>query len=61
MFNHVLDAVRRLPRRQRDAIVLRYELQLSDAEIADTLGIPVGTVKSTIHRALARLRTEVTR
>jgi RNA polymerase sigma factor (sigma-70 family) len=61
VFNHVLDAVRRLPRRQRDAIVLRYELQLSDAEIADTLGVPIGTVKSTIHRALARLRTEVSR
>jgi DNA-directed RNA polymerase specialized sigma24 family protein len=41
--------------------VLRYELQLSDQEIADTLGMPVGTVKSTLHRALARLRTEVTR
>lgn len=61
VFNHVLDAVRRLPSRQRNAIVLRYELQLSDSEIADTLGVPLGTVKSTIHRALARLRTEVTR
>ncbi|MFZ4720838.1 MAG: SigE family RNA polymerase sigma factor [Ilumatobacteraceae bacterium] len=61
VFNHVLDAVRRLPTRQRNAIVLRYELQLSDQEIAETLGVPVGTVKSTVHRALARLRTEVTR
>ncbi len=58
-FNHVLDAVRRLPARQRNAITLRYELQLSDAEIAETLGMPIGTVKSTIHRALARLRSEV--
>ena len=58
-FNHVLDAVRALPAKQRNAIVLRYELQLSDQEIADTLGMPVGTVKSTLHRALARLRTEV--
>jgi RNA polymerase sigma factor (sigma-70 family) len=58
-FNHVLDAVRALPARQRNAVVLRYELQLSDQEIADTLGVPVGTVKSTLHRALARLRTEV--
>jgi len=58
-FNHVLDAVRRLPARQRNAITLRYELQLSDAEIAETLGMPLGTVKSTLHRALARLRTEV--
>ncbi len=59
-FNHVLDAVRRLPDRQRRMIALRYELQLTDSEIAETLGVPVGTVKSTIHRALAQLRTEVT-
>jgi len=58
-YNHVLDAVRRLPARQRNAITLRYELQLSDAEIAQILGMPLGTVKSTLHRALARLRTEV--
>lgn len=59
-YNHVVDAVRRLPARQRNAVMLRYELQLSDSEIAETLGVPVGTVKSTLHRALARLRTEVT-
>jgi RNA polymerase sigma factor (sigma-70 family) len=58
-FNHVIDAVRRLPTKQRNVVMLRYELQLSDHEIADTLGIPLGTVKSTLHRALARLRTEV--
>lgn len=56
---HVVDAVRRLPDRQRAVVVLRYELQLSEAEIAQTLGIPPGTVKSTLHRALARLRQEV--
>lgn len=59
-YNHVIDAVRRLPARQRAAVVLRYELQLTDAEIAETLKMPVGTVKSTLHRALARLRLEVT-
>jgi RNA polymerase sigma factor (sigma-70 family) len=58
-FNHVIDAVRLLPAKQRNVVVLRYELQLSDQEIADTLGIPLGTVKSTLHRALARLRSEV--
>lgn len=58
-YNHVIDAVRRLPARQRDAIVLRYELQLSDAEIAEALRMPLGTVKSTIHRALTRLRQEI--
>jgi RNA polymerase sigma factor (sigma-70 family) len=60
VYNHVLDAVRRLPARQRAAVVLRYELQLTDAEIADTLNMPLGTVKSTLHRAIARLRLEVT-
>lgn len=60
-FNHMLDAVRRLPTAQRNAVTLRYELQLTDAEIAKTLGIPLGTVKSTLHRALTRLRTEVQR
>jgi RNA polymerase sigma factor (sigma-70 family) len=58
-FNHVVDAVRRLPHRQRSAIVLRYEMQLSDTEISEALRIPIGTVKSTLHRALARLRKEV--
>ena len=59
VYNHVIDAVRRLPARQRDAVVLRYELQLTDAEIAETLKVPIGTVKSTLHRAIARLRQEV--
>ncbi|MEY4339499.1 MAG: hypothetical protein RLZ14_1349, partial [Actinomycetota bacterium] len=58
-YNHIVDAVRRLPTRQRNVVVLRYELHLSEAEIADTLGIPAGTVKSTLHRALARLRNEI--
>jgi RNA polymerase sigma factor (sigma-70 family) len=58
-FNHMLDAVRRLPTTQCNAVTLRYELQLTDAEIAATLGIPLGTVKSNLHRALIRLRTEV--
>jgi len=58
-YNHVLDAVRRLPHRQRAAIVLRFEMQLSDAEIAKALRMPIGTAKSTLHRAIARLRLEV--
>lgn len=57
--SHVLDAIRRLPHRQRSMVVLRYDLQLTDREIAATLGVPIGTVKSTIHRALAELRKEL--
>lgn len=58
-YNHVLDAVRRLPHKQRSMIALRYDLQLTDAEIAATLGVPIGTVKSTLFRALTTLRQEI--
>jgi RNA polymerase sigma-70 factor (sigma-E family) len=51
----VLDEVRALPRRQRECIVLRYYLDLSEAEIAATLGISTGSVKSHSHRGMAAL------
>ena len=51
----VLAAVRRLPRRQRDVVLLRYWLDLSEAEIAATLGVSAGTVKTSAHRAVAAL------
>ena len=57
--SHVVDAIRRLPHKQRSMVVLRYDLQLTDTEIADTLDVPLGTVKSTLHRALAELRKEL--
>lgn len=56
--SHVIDAIRRLPDRQRSMVVLRYDLQLTDAEIAETLDVPIGTVKSTLFRALTTLRQE---
>jgi RNA polymerase sigma-70 factor (sigma-E family) len=46
-------ALRRLPERQREALMLRYYLDLSEAEIAATMGISRGTVKSATSRALA--------
>jgi RNA polymerase sigma-70 factor (sigma-E family) len=46
----VLTALRRLPSRQREVIVLRYWAQLTEAEIAATLGISVGSVKSSASR-----------
>jgi RNA polymerase sigma-70 factor (sigma-E family) len=52
-------AVRRLPGRQRAAIVLRYQEDLPEAEVARLLGCSVGTVKSTTSRALAKLRAEL--
>ncbi len=52
----ILDAVRRLPKNQAAVIVLRYYLDLSEAEIAQTLGIARGSVKSHAHRGLAKLQ-----
>lgn len=43
--------------RGRTILVLRYVAGLTGAEVADALEIPVGTVKSSLHRALASLRT----
>jgi RNA polymerase sigma-70 factor (sigma-E family) len=52
-------ALGRLSARQRAVVVLRYQLDLSEAEVARLLRLPVGTVKSTASRALARLREEL--
>lgn len=53
------DALRRaldlLPSSQREAIVLRHYLGLSEAETAEVLGVPTGTVKSRLSRARAQL------
>ena len=54
--DHIIDAVRRLPRDRRDVVLLRYYLDLPEAEIARTLNIARGTVKSRLHRALRELR-----
>jgi len=49
----VAAALRKLPRRQREAVVLRYYLDLSVEETAQVMGVSLGTVKSATHRALA--------
>ena len=51
----VLTALRTLTRRQREVLVLRYWSHLTEAEIAATLGLSRGTVKSTASRALDAL------
>jgi len=55
----MLDAVDRLPHRQRAVIVLRYFEDLTEAEIAQVLGCRPGTVKSLSSRALAQLRKDI--
>lgn len=52
----LIEALRRLPPRQRAVLVLRYFGDLSEVQIAETLGCTVGNVKSTNARALDRLR-----
>ena len=53
----VIKALGRLPTRQREALVLRYYADLSEAEIASTMGISRGAVKSHTARGMAALRS----
>ena len=52
----VRDMVARLPERLAQAILLRYFEELSEKEMAERLGIPLGTVKSRIHHGLRMMR-----
>ncbi|HTU40044.1 MAG TPA: SigE family RNA polymerase sigma factor [Acidimicrobiales bacterium] len=54
----LVTALRRLPRRQREVVVLRYLADLSEADVADALGCSVGSVKTHASRGLAALRRE---
>ena len=60
-FEHerVVDALGRLGRRDREVLGCRFLAGLSEAESAEVLGVPVGTVKSRTSRALDRLTREL--
>ncbi len=51
----VVSALARLPDRQREALVLRYWMELRESEIADAMGISAGAVKTHVSRGMAAL------
>jgi RNA polymerase sigma factor (sigma-70 family) len=55
----VVAALRRLPARQRESLILRYFMDLSEPEVAAAMGISQGTVKSTTSRALVALARQL--
>lgn len=57
----VTDVLARLPTRDHAVLVLRDLQGLSERDIAETLGVPVGTVKSRVHRARRRFSEEWSR
>ena len=52
----VLDALRSLPARQAEVLALRFQADLTELEIAETLGISTGSVKTHASRGIAKLR-----
>jgi RNA polymerase sigma-70 factor (ECF subfamily) len=62
LLSHTLQRlVAGLPEKWRMMVILRYQEDLDPADIAEIMGIPLGTVKSQLHRALAILREKLTR
>lgn len=57
--DHVMRALRSLPQRQREVLVLRYYADLSEAQIADAMGISTGAVKSHASRGMGALRNRL--
>ena len=56
--DQVVRLLETLTERERRVVVLRHYFDLSEADVADELGIAKGTVKSTLSRALAKLRVQ---
>jgi RNA polymerase sigma-70 factor (sigma-E family) len=57
----VIRALKSLPRRQRECLVLRYYLELTDREIAEDLGVSIGAVKQHLHRGMDKLEQSLER
>lgn len=58
--DELFDVLAQLPARQRSAVVLRFYEGLTDAEVASVLGCRTGTVASLVHRAVERIREQMT-
>ena len=52
-------AIGKLPLEQREAVILRHRLEMSYEDMSGALGVPLGTVKSRLARALEALRAEL--
>jgi RNA polymerase sigma-70 factor (ECF subfamily) len=61
MGSGITQALARLPDRQRRIFMLKEIADFTQAEISDIMGIPLGTVKSLMHRAVKRLRLELSK
>jgi len=59
--SEVMAALRKLPSRQREVVVLRYYANLSEEQVATTMGITIGAVKRLAARAMAALRSVLER
>ena len=59
--DHLIQVVNRLAPDEQLLIALRYFLELPESEVAETLKVPLGTVKSRLHRTLGRLREIIQR
>ena len=54
-YQNLMESIKKLPERDRDIIMMKYDLELSDQEIADVLGIKETSVRMTVHRSLLKL------
>jgi RNA polymerase sigma-70 factor (sigma-E family) len=59
--DYLIDALDKLPPKRKTALVLRYYADMTEKEIASTMGVRPGTVKSMLSRGLAELRTVIER
>lgn len=57
--DYLVDALEKLPPKRKTALVLRYYADMTEKEIASTMGVRPGTVKSMLSRGLAELRTVI--